>query len=209
MVPERGDPLAIRAARERADARPQRPPVGQERLRGHRHRQGGPPGARDDGRPPGNHRDLLGARAARRPGEDSQGRSRGLQDDAGGRHARSASSRIESRAQMSTLPRMQPKIFYDVVVEVAIIRPGPIQGDAVNPYLERRAGRQPITYPDPRAEPILARTLGVVLFQEQSAPARDGTRRLLGGGSRLELRRAIGFTRTPDRLKPHEGKTRR
>jgi len=106
---------------------------------------------------------------------------------------------IESRAQMSTLPRMKPKTFYDLVVEVAIIRPGPIQGDAVNPYLARRAGEQPITYPDPRAEPILERTLGVVLFQEQVLRLAME----LGGFSAAEadeLRRAIGFTRTPDRL---------
>ena len=106
---------------------------------------------------------------------------------------------IESRAQMSTLPRLKPATFYDVVIEVAIIRPGPIQGDAVNPYLARRAGEQAVTYPDPRAEPILARTLGVVLFQEQVLRLAME----LGGFSAAEadeLRRAIGFTRTPDRL---------
>jgi error-prone DNA polymerase len=74
---------------------------------------------------------------------------------------------IESRAQMATLPRMKPKCFYDVVIEVAIIRPGPIQGDMVHPYLNRRAGREAVTYFDPRLEPILKRTLGVPLFQEQ------------------------------------------
>jgi error-prone DNA polymerase len=106
---------------------------------------------------------------------------------------------IESRAQMSTLPRMKPKTFYDLVIEIAIIRPGPIQGDAVNPYLARRAGEQEVTYPDPRAEPILERTLGVVLFQEQVLRLAME----LGGFSAAEadeLRRAIGFTRTPDRL---------
>ncbi|HEY8649845.1 MAG TPA: error-prone DNA polymerase, partial [Chthoniobacterales bacterium] len=74
---------------------------------------------------------------------------------------------IESRAQMATLPRMKPKCFYDVVIEVAIIRPGPIQGDMVHPYLARRAGREPVTYFDPWLEPVLGRTLGVPLFQEQ------------------------------------------
>jgi error-prone DNA polymerase len=74
---------------------------------------------------------------------------------------------IESRAQMSTLPRMKPTCFYDVAIEVAIIRPGPIQGNAVNPYLKRRSGDEPVTYLDERARPILERTLGVVLFQEQ------------------------------------------
>ncbi|MEI6872580.1 MAG: error-prone DNA polymerase, partial [Verrucomicrobiota bacterium] len=74
---------------------------------------------------------------------------------------------IESRAQMATLPRMKPRCFYDVVVEVAIIRPGPIQGDMVHPYLARRAGKEPVTYLHPDLEPILKRTLGVALFQEQ------------------------------------------
>jgi error-prone DNA polymerase len=106
---------------------------------------------------------------------------------------------IESRAQMATLPRMKPETFYDVVIEVAIVRPGPIHGDAVNPYLERRAGRQEIAYADERARPILERTLGVVLFQEQVLRLAME----LGGFSAAEadeLRRAIGFTRSPERL---------
>jgi error-prone DNA polymerase len=106
---------------------------------------------------------------------------------------------IESRAQMSTLPRMKPKTFYDLAVEVAIIRPGPIQGDAVNPYLRRREGEEPVTYPDERARPILERTLGVVLFQEQILRLAME----LGGFSASEadeLRRAIGFTRSQERL---------
>ena len=74
---------------------------------------------------------------------------------------------VESRAQMATLPRMQPRCFYDLVIEVALIRPGPIQGNAVNPYLRRRCGDEPVTYMHPRLEPILSRTLGVPLFQEQ------------------------------------------
>src|SRR5436190_1838086 len=74
---------------------------------------------------------------------------------------------VESRAQMATLPRLKPTTFYDIVVEVAIIRPGPIVGQMVHPYLNRRAGREPVTYPHPSLEPILARTLGVPLFQEQ------------------------------------------
>lgn len=74
---------------------------------------------------------------------------------------------IESRAQMSTLPRVKPRCFYDLVIEVALIRPGPIQGGIVHPFLRRRAGREPVTYPHPSLEPILARTLGVPLFQEQ------------------------------------------
>jgi error-prone DNA polymerase len=74
---------------------------------------------------------------------------------------------VESRAQMATLPRIQPRCFYDLVIEVAIIRPGPIQGRAVNPFIRRRRGEEPVTYLHPRLEPILRRTLGVPLFQEQ------------------------------------------
>ena len=70
---------------------------------------------------------------------------------------------VESRAQMATLPRLKPKEFYDLVVEVAIIRPGPIVGQMVHPYLNRRAGREPVQYEHPSLEPILARTLGVPL----------------------------------------------
>jgi len=106
---------------------------------------------------------------------------------------------IESRAQISTLPRMKPQNFYDLAVEVAIIRPGPIQGDAVNPYLRRRSGEETVTYPDERAKPILERTLGVVLFQEQILRLAME----LGGFSAAEadeLRRAIGFTRSQERL---------
>jgi error-prone DNA polymerase len=75
---------------------------------------------------------------------------------------------IESRAQMSMLPRLQPRCFYDLVIEVAIVRPGPIQGDMVHPYLRRRNGEEPIEYPSKELEEILGRTLGVPLFQEQA-----------------------------------------
>jgi len=75
---------------------------------------------------------------------------------------------IESRAQMSMLPRIKPKTFYDLVVEVAIVRPGPIQGDMVHPYLRRREGREPVVYPKPELEQVLGKTLGVPLFQEQA-----------------------------------------
>jgi len=74
---------------------------------------------------------------------------------------------IESRAQMSMLPRLKPKEYYDLVVEVAIVRPGPIQGDMVHPYLRRRSGIEPIVYPSPQVEGVLSRTLGVPIFQEQ------------------------------------------
>src|SRR5690606_8256886 len=73
---------------------------------------------------------------------------------------------IESRAQMSMLPRLRPRNYYDLVVEVAIVRPGPIQGDMVHPYLRRR-GREPITYPGAAVEEVLRRTCGVPIFQEQ------------------------------------------
>lgn len=75
---------------------------------------------------------------------------------------------IESRAQMSMLPRLKPKDFYDLVIEVAIVRPGPIQGDMVHPYLRRRNGEEPVEYPSKELEDILGRTLGVPLFQEQA-----------------------------------------
>ena len=102
---------------------------------------------------------------------------------------------IESRAQMATLPRMKPKCFYDVVIEVAIIRPGPIQGDMVHPYLNRRAGREAVTYFDPRLEPILKRTLGVPLFQEQMLKIAM-IMADFSGDEAEELRRALSFHRS-------------
>ncbi|MFB3852277.1 MAG: DNA polymerase III subunit alpha [Vicinamibacterales bacterium] len=110
---------------------------------------------------------------------------------------------VESRAQMATLPRLKPERFYDIVVEVAIIRPGPIVGQMVHPYLNRRAGREPVVYPHPSLEPILARTLGVPLFQEQLlriAMVAAG----FTGGQAEELRRAFGFKRSERRMKAIE-----
>ena len=75
---------------------------------------------------------------------------------------------IESRAQMSMLPRMKPRTFYDLVIQVAIVRPGPIQGDMVHPYLRRREGKEPVDYPTPELEAVLGKTLGVPLFQESA-----------------------------------------
>src|SRR5206468_6185023 len=75
---------------------------------------------------------------------------------------------IESRAQMSMLPRLRPERFYDLVIEVAIVRPGPIQGNMVHPYLKRRSGLEPVTYPSEELEQVLGKTLGVPLFQEQA-----------------------------------------
>jgi error-prone DNA polymerase len=106
---------------------------------------------------------------------------------------------IESRAQMATLPRMKPKCFYDVVIEVAIIRPGPIQGDMVHPYLARRAEREPITYFDPRLEPVLKRTLGVPLFQEQMLKIAM-VMADFSGDEAEELRRALSFHRSEERM---------
>ncbi|WP_434150163.1 error-prone DNA polymerase [Methylocaldum gracile subsp. desertum] len=74
---------------------------------------------------------------------------------------------VESRAQMAMLPRLKPENYYDLVIQVAIVRPGPIQGDMVHPYLARRSGREPVTYPGPYVEKVLKRTLGVPIFQEQ------------------------------------------
>ncbi|MEQ1869811.1 MAG: error-prone DNA polymerase [Vicinamibacterales bacterium] len=102
---------------------------------------------------------------------------------------------VESRAQMATLPRLKPTTFYDLVVQVAIIRPGPIVGQMVHPYLSRRAGREAVTYAHPSLEPILKRTLGVPLFQEQLlriAMVAAG----FTGGQAEELRRALGFKRS-------------
>ena len=114
---------------------------------------------------------------------------------------------VESRAQMATLPRLRPERFYDIVVEVAIIRPGPIVGQMVHPYLNRRAGREPVTYPHPSLEPILKRTLGVPLFQEQLlwiAMVAAG----FTGGEAEELRRAMGFKRSERRMKQIETRLR-
>src|SRR5712664_3027367 len=97
---------------------------------------------------------------------------------------------VESRAQMATLPRLRPERFYDLVVQVAIIRPGPIVGDMVHPYLRRRAGREAVTYPHPALEPILSRTLGVPLFQEQLLRIAM-TVAGFSGGEAEELRRAM------------------
>ncbi|MFZ0737241.1 MAG: error-prone DNA polymerase [Candidatus Acidiferrales bacterium] len=114
---------------------------------------------------------------------------------------------IESRAQMSCLPRLRPARFYDIVVQVAIIRPGPIVGKMVHPYLKRRTGREPVQYPHPSLEPVLARTLGVPLFQEQllrMAMIAAG----FTGGEAEELRRAFGFKRSEVRMKEIEKKLR-
>ncbi|HZT73397.1 MAG TPA: error-prone DNA polymerase [Terriglobales bacterium] len=114
---------------------------------------------------------------------------------------------VESRAQMATLPRLRPETFYDLVVEVGLIRPGPIVGQMVHPYLQRRAGREPVSYPHPSLEPILKRTLGVPLFQEQllrMAMAAAG----FSGGEAEELRRIMTHKRPGARMSEVEGKLR-
>jgi error-prone DNA polymerase len=114
---------------------------------------------------------------------------------------------IESRAQMSCLPRLRPAKFYDIVIQVAIIRPGPIVGKMVNPFLERRQGRQPVTYAHPSLEPVLERTLGVPLFQEQLLRMAMITAGFTGGEAE-ELRRAMGFKRSELRMRDIEVKLR-
>jgi error-prone DNA polymerase len=114
---------------------------------------------------------------------------------------------VESRAQMSCLPRLRPIRFYDVVVQVAIIRPGPIVGQMVNPFLERRQGRQEVTYAHPSLEPVLKRTLGVPLFQEQLLRIAMIAANFTGGEAE-DLRRAMGFKRSQARMKEIEAKLR-
>ncbi|HYR45601.1 MAG TPA: error-prone DNA polymerase, partial [Thermoanaerobaculia bacterium] len=114
---------------------------------------------------------------------------------------------VESRAQMASLPRNAPKKFYDIVVQVAIIRPGPIVGGMVRPFFDRRQGRAPVEYPHPCLEPILKRTLGVPLFQEQLlriAMVAAG----FTGGEAEELRRAMGFKRSVERMSAIEARLR-
>jgi error-prone DNA polymerase len=114
---------------------------------------------------------------------------------------------VESRAQMACLPRMMPRHFYDIVVQVAIIRPGPIVGKMVHPYLNRRQGREPVDCLHPSLEPVLRRTLGVPLFQEQllrMAMIAAG----FSGGEAEELRRAMGFKRSEKRMADLEGRLR-
>ncbi|MEM9293741.1 MAG: error-prone DNA polymerase [Acidobacteriota bacterium] len=106
---------------------------------------------------------------------------------------------VESRAQMASLPRNRPERFYDLVIQVAIIRPGPIVGGMVHPYFERRQGRQPVSYPHPDLAPVLKRTLGVPLFQEQIlriAMIAAG----FTGGEAEQLRRAMGFKRSAEKM---------
>jgi error-prone DNA polymerase len=114
---------------------------------------------------------------------------------------------VESRAQMASLPRNAPDRFYDLVIQVAIIRPGPIMGGMVHPFFERRLGRQPVEYLHPSLEPILKRTLGVPLFQEQLLRIAMTCAGFTGGEAE-ELRRAMGFKRSVERMAGIEKKLR-
>lgn len=114
---------------------------------------------------------------------------------------------VESRAQMATLPIMKPRCFYDLAIEVAIIRPGPIVGDLVHPYLNRRCGREKIDYIHPACEPILRRTLGVPLFQEQVLRMAMEVAGFTGAEAD-ELRRAMAFKRSEDKMERVTAKLR-
>lgn len=106
---------------------------------------------------------------------------------------------VESRAQIGTLPRLRPRCFYDLVIEIALIRPGPIQGGAVHPYIRRKLGEEPITYPHPLLEPVLERTLGVPLFQEQLMQIAMVVGDCTGDEADL-LRRAMGSKRGVEKI---------
>jgi error-prone DNA polymerase len=114
---------------------------------------------------------------------------------------------VESRAQMASLPKNYPERFYDVVVQVAIIRPGPIVGKMMHPYIRRRQKKEEVTYPHPSLEPVLKRTLGVPLFQEQLLRIAMTVANFTGAEAE-ELRRAVGMRRSWERMKNLEGKLR-
>ncbi|MBD3688672.1 error-prone DNA polymerase [Nanchangia anserum] len=106
---------------------------------------------------------------------------------------------VESRAQMSVLPRLKPQTFYDIVIAVALVRPGPIQGQAVNPYLRRRRGREAVTYPHPLTKRALEKTLGVALFQEQLMQLAEDAAGF-SPSQADELRKAMGAKRSAQRM---------
>ncbi|MEA2685645.1 MAG: error-prone polymerase [Actinomycetota bacterium] len=112
---------------------------------------------------------------------------------------------VESRAQMATLPRLKPRTFYDLVVEVALIRPGPIQGGSVHPYIRRRNGREPVTYLHPLLEPALKKTLGVPLFQEQMMQIAINVAGF-SPGEADQLRQAMGSKRSTERMQALRGR---
>jgi len=112
---------------------------------------------------------------------------------------------VESRAQMATLPRLKPRVFYDLVVEVALIRPGPIQGGSVHPYIKRRNGEEPVTYDHPSMEPALHKTLGVPLFQEQLMQLAVDCAGFTPAEAD-QLRRAMGSKRSTERMRRLRGR---
>jgi error-prone DNA polymerase len=114
---------------------------------------------------------------------------------------------VESRAQMASIPHNAPVRFYDLVVQVAIIRPGPIVGKMMHPYMRRRQGKEEVTYPHPSLEPVLKRTLGVPLFQEQLLRMAM-TVASFSGAEAEQLRRAVGMRRSMQRMKDLEGRLR-
>jgi error-prone DNA polymerase len=114
---------------------------------------------------------------------------------------------VESRAQMASIPHNAPTRFYDLVVQVAIVRPGPIVGKMMHPYMRRRQGREEVTYPHPSLEPVLKRTLGVPLFQEQLLRMAM-TVANFSGAEAEELRRAVGMRRSMQRMHDLEGRLR-
>ncbi len=114
---------------------------------------------------------------------------------------------VESRAQMASIPHNAPVRFYDLVVQVAIIRPGPIVGKMMHPYMRRRQGKEEVTYPHPSLEPVLKRTLGVPLFQEQLLRMAMTVASFTGAEAE-ELRRAVGMRRSMQRMKDLEGRLR-
>ena len=112
---------------------------------------------------------------------------------------------LESRAQMSMLPRLRPCSYYDLVIQIAIVRPGPIQGDMVHPYLNRRNGKEPVSYPSKAVRDVLDRTLGVPIFQEQVmqlAMVAAG----FSGGEADQLRRAMAAWKCKGGLEPYRDK---
>jgi error-prone DNA polymerase len=112
---------------------------------------------------------------------------------------------IESRAQMAMLPRLKPRTFYDLVIEVAIVRPGPIQGDMVHPYLRRREGKEAVSFPHPKLERVLAKTLGVPIFQEQVMKLAVAVAGYTGGEAD-QLRRDMAAWRSKGRIEQHREK---
>ncbi len=114
---------------------------------------------------------------------------------------------VESRAQMASLPLNGPARFYDLVVQVAIIRPGPIAGKMMHPYMRRRQGKEEVTYPHPALEPVLKRTLGIPIFQEQLLRMAMAIANF-SGAEADELRRAVGMRRSMERMKNLEGRLR-